>query len=87
MLLRRILVQDLEPVGGAFWNLGTRSLYLLTHFKGRAFPATLLLAPLLGFLVPLSCFYLDRLDRNREDTLGYTVIARKPESAVSAKAP
>ncbi len=70
-------VMELHPLGGAFWNLGLRSIYLLTHFKGRAFPLALLLAPLFGFLVPLLCFYLDRLDRDREDTLGCAVVARK----------
>jgi hypothetical protein len=71
-------VTEVRPLGGAFWNLGLRSIYLLTHFKGRAFPVALLLAPLLGFLVPLLCYYLDHLDRDREDTLGYAVVARKP---------
>jgi SAM-dependent methyltransferase len=70
-------VEQLEPVGGAFWNLGSRSLYLLTHIRGAAFLGALALAPVLGFLVPLACFYLDRFDRAREDTLGHTVIARK----------
>jgi SAM-dependent methyltransferase len=68
----------IEPVGGAFWNLGSRCLHLLTLFRGSAFPLALLLAPLLGFLVPLLCFYLDRLDTGREDTLGYRVVAEKP---------
>lgn len=67
----------IEPVGGAFWNLGSRSLYLLTHFRGPWFPVAILLSPLLGFLIPLLCFYLDRLDPDREDTLGYLVRARK----------
>jgi SAM-dependent methyltransferase len=73
-------VASITALGGAFWNLGLRSLYLLTHFKGGALPLAVLLAPLLGFLVPLVCFYLDRLDRAREDTLGYAVIAQKPEA-------
>ena len=66
------------PLGGFFWNCGTRSLQVLTHFRGRAFPLALLLAPLFGLLIPLACFYLDRLDRGREDTLGYAVVARRP---------
>jgi SAM-dependent methyltransferase len=81
-LLRRagFEVESIEASGGTFWNLGYRSLYLLTHFRGMALPLAFLLAPLLGFVVPLACFYLDRLDRNQEDTLGYTVVARKPDS-------
>ena len=74
---------EIEPVGGAFWNLGSRSLYLLTHFDGAWFPVAILLSPLLGFLIPLLCFYLDRLDPHREDTLGYLVKARKRKAGNS----
>ena len=48
---------EITPLGGAFWNLGLRSLYLLTHFPRVLFPLTLLLAPIFGFLVPFLCFY------------------------------
>ena len=41
-----------EPVGGTFWNLGSRSLYILTHFEGKRFPVAVLLAPIFGFLIP-----------------------------------
>jgi SAM-dependent methyltransferase len=77
---------EIEAVGGAFWNLGSRSLYLLTHFKGVWFPVAILLSPLLGFLIPLLCFYLDRLDPEREDTLGYLVRARAPARGSQAAA-
>lgn len=70
-------VVGIRAIGGAFWNLGLRSLLLLTHFKGFMIPLAVLLAPILGVLVPLLCFYLDRLDREREDTLGYAVVATK----------
>jgi SAM-dependent methyltransferase len=70
-------VERVTPLGGTFWNIGMRSLQLLTHFRGRAFPLALLLAPVLGFLVPLACFYLDRLDRSRADTLGHAAVARR----------
>jgi SAM-dependent methyltransferase len=69
-------VERVTPLGGAFWNLGLRSLQLLTVFRGRAFPLALLLAPVFGVLVPLACFYLDRLDRVRADTLGHAAVAR-----------
>ena len=71
------VVEKLEPVGGTFWNMSYRSLYLLTHFRGLALPLGILLSPLLGFAIPLACFYLDALDRDKHDTLGYTVVARK----------
>jgi len=67
----------IEPVGGTFWNLGSRSLYILTHFDGPRLPIAVLLAPIFGFLVPLACYYLDKLDRRHWDTLGYKVVARK----------
>jgi hypothetical protein len=66
-----------EPVGGTFWNLGSRSLYILTHFEGKRFPVAVLLAPIFGFLIPLACYYLDKLDLRHWDTLGYEVIAHK----------
>ena len=65
----------LAPVGGGFWALGLRSLYLLAGTGGRSRLLAALLAPVLGVLVPLLCFYLDGLDRGREDTLGHQVIA------------
>lgn len=75
---------EIEPVGGAFWNLGSRSLYLLTHFNGPWFPVAILLSPLLGLLIPLLCYYLDRLDAQREDTLGYLVRAQKAKESGAA---
>lgn len=67
----------LEAIGGTFWNLGSRSLYILTHFDGKRLPLAILLAPIFGFLIPLACYYLDKLDRRHWDTLGYKVVARK----------
>jgi SAM-dependent methyltransferase len=66
-----------EAVGGTFWNLGSRSLYILTHFEGKRFPVAVLLAPIFAFLIPLACYYLDKLDLRHWDTLGYKVIAHK----------
>lgn len=69
-----------EPIGGAFWNLGTRSLHVLTFFGGAWFPLALLLAPFFGFALPLLCYYLDRLDHRRNDTLGHRAVALKPRN-------
>jgi SAM-dependent methyltransferase len=82
-MLRRLgfSFSEVEAVGGFFWNLGARSLLLLTQFKGKALPLAILLSPLLGFVVPLACFYLDRLDRERHDTIGYAVVAHKGSDA------
>ena len=68
---------EVEPVGGTFWNLGSRSLYLLSHFEGRRFIIAVLLSPIFGFLIPLLCYYLDKLDLRHWDTLGYKVTATK----------
>jgi len=68
---------EVEPVGGTFWNLGSRSLYILSHFEGRRFIIAVLLSPIFGFLIPLLCYYLDKLDLRHWDTLGYKVFARK----------
>jgi SAM-dependent methyltransferase len=67
-----------DPVGGTFWNLGSRTLYILTHFEGWRFPLAVLLAPIFGFLIPFACYYLDKLDLRHWDTLGYKVIAHRP---------
>lgn len=69
----------IEAVGGTFWNLGSRSLYILTHFEGKRFPVAVLLAPIFGFLIPFVCYYLDKLDLRHWDTLGYKVTARKAD--------
>jgi SAM-dependent methyltransferase len=67
-------VERIEPVGGFFRLLARRLLNALQFFPGPAF----LLAAL--FLVPAAlispCF--DRLDRERNFTLGYLCWARKP---------
>ena len=58
-------------------NLGSRSLYILSHFEGPRFIIAVILSPILGFLIPLLCFYLDKLDLRHWDTLGYKVTATK----------
>jgi len=70
-------LESIRPIGGAFWNAGLRSLYVLASLDGAKLPLAVLLAPILGFIVPIVCFYLDRLDGRRDDTLGHAVVARK----------
>lgn len=76
-------VESIAPVGGTFWNFGNGSLYLLTHFSGPWLVLGALLAPIAGFAIPLACYYLDRLDRNQENTLGYHVVARRAAASES----
>ena len=73
----QVVFFEIEPIGGTFWNLGSRSLYLLSHFEGPRFALAVLLSPIFGFLIPLACYYLDKLDRRHWDTLGYRVVATK----------
>ena len=73
-----LTVVRITALGGAFWNVGAKSLHLLSRLGGPLLPLAFLLAPLFAVLVPLACFYLDRLDRLRNDTLGHAVIARRP---------
>jgi len=72
------LIEYLEPIGGYFWYISRRLMYLL-HFLQKGWKRALfvLLAPILGLMIPLACYYLDRWDRDRDHTLGYLCIARK----------
>lgn len=64
---------DVQPVGGYFRLMSRRLLNGLQFFRGIAFvPAALALAPL-GLLLP----FFDRLDRERNFTLGYVCRAHK----------
>lgn len=75
-------VERLEPVGGYFRLMARRLLNGLQFFPGLAFPlAALFLAPP-ALLLPL----LDGLDQEKNFTLGYVCVARKPKSSVSTHA-
>ena len=66
-------VERIEPVGGFFRLLARRMLNALQFFPGVFFfPAALLFAPA-ALVLP----WLDRLDRERNFTLGYICWARK----------
>jgi SAM-dependent methyltransferase len=71
-------VLRIEPVGGFFWQLGRRLMGVLSFaqqgWRWILFP---FLAPVFGFLLPLTCYYLDKLDRDRAYTLGYICEGRR----------
>lgn len=76
---------EIEPMGGYFHYLGHRLTYIpKTAFFDRRglrrallFPFELVTMGVFCCLMPLLCYYLDRLDAKREFTLGYRVRAVK----------
>ena len=65
-------VLRIEPVGGFFWMLGRRLMAVLAFAqKGWRWIFFPVLAPVLGLLLPLCCYYLDLLDGDRAFTLGF----------------
>jgi SAM-dependent methyltransferase len=77
-LLQRagLQVLEIEPIGGFFWMCGRRSVNLLSFFQSSwrwiFFP---FLLPLAGFAVPVFCYYLDFMDREKKHTLGHRLTA------------
>lgn len=67
-------VESLEPVGGFFRLLARRLLNALQFFRGPAFVLAALAAVPAALVLP----WLDRLDRERNFTLGYLCTAVKP---------
>src|SRR5712692_1057326 len=67
-----IRIRKIHPVGGFFWQLGRRLMGVLSFaqqgWRWLLFP---LLAPVFGLVLPLCCYYLDSLDRDRAFTLGF----------------
>jgi SAM-dependent methyltransferase len=68
----------LSPIGGFFWVCARRSIGLLAFFQGgwRWIPFVLL-APFFGFLFPLILYFLDRLDKVQNYSLGFRIRATK----------
>ncbi len=65
-------ILEIRPVGGFFWQLGRRLMGVLAFAqKGWRWIFFPLLAPVFGLFLPLCCYYLDVLDRDRAYTLGY----------------
>jgi SAM-dependent methyltransferase len=79
-------VQELRPTGGYFWFLSIQFQFLsLWVFPARQkpwqrivlFPVKLIVQAIFFILLPLLCYYLDRLDRQKDQTLAWTAIAVK----------
>lgn len=75
----------LRPMGGFFWVCARRSVNLLTFFQGGwRWIFFVPLAPIFGLLIPLTLYFLDRLDRERHYSLGFQVRATKTGATDSA---
>lgn len=65
-------VRRVDPIGGYFWMLGRRLMAVLSFtqagWRWIFFPV---LAPVFGLIIPLCCYSLDALDRDRAYTLGF----------------
>lgn len=77
-ILRRggLEVERIDPIGGFFWMYGRRSVHVASFFQSSwkwiFFP---IVAPIACGLIPLLCYYLDGLDREKLHTLGHVVVA------------
>jgi SAM-dependent methyltransferase len=68
----------LRPMGGFFLLCGRRCVNLLGFFQGGwRWPLFVLLAPFFGLLFPIILYFLDRLDRKNEFSLGFQVRATR----------
>jgi SAM-dependent methyltransferase len=81
-------VIELEPTGGYFQLLGKLSIDLLQFFeRGAGWILFVPLAPVFGFLIPLSCYYLDRLDRKKDFAVGFVAVAEACEPSHAPAGP
>lgn len=69
-------VIELQPTGGYFQLLSKLSIDLLQFFeRGAGWILFVFLAPLFGFLIPLLCYYLDKLDKKKHFAVGFVAVA------------
>lgn len=71
-------IELLLPIGGFFWVCARRCVSLLGFFqKGWRWLVFVLLAPFFGLIMPIAFYFLDRMDRKQEYSLGFRVRATK----------
>lgn len=69
----------IEPIGGVFNEVGKRFKiaphYIFNQYRGYKkillFPFYALSIPICEFIIPIICFYLDKIDKKQDWTLGY----------------
>jgi SAM-dependent methyltransferase len=78
-------VESIDPMGGYFWFLSfqLRNIDYWLFPKGVigrrwAFPLRVVLVLVFQLFSPLILFYMDPLDRAKDETFGYTCVAMKP---------
>ena len=73
-------IERCDPLGGFFVLMARRCVSTLAFFQSSwRWVLFALLAPWLGFLMPLFLGAIDGLDRQKDFTLGYTVRARRAD--------
>jgi SAM-dependent methyltransferase len=82
-------VEELQPTGGYFWFLSIQFQFLslwifpLQQTKLQRvllLPVKVIVQAIFFVLLPLLCFYLDRLDRQKDQTLAWTAIGVKRQT-------
>jgi len=81
----RLLMTDLplrietaEPIGGFFWVCARRCVALLGFLqKGWRWLLFFPLAPIFGLALPVALYFMDRMDRKQEYSLGFRIRAIK----------
>jgi SAM-dependent methyltransferase len=84
-------VLELRPTGGYFWFLSIQfqmlSLWVFPQRQSAAvrlvlLPLKVLVQSIFFLFLPMVCYYLDRLDRQKDQTMAWTGVARRrPRSA------
>lgn len=84
-----LCIESIEPMGGYFWFLSFQlqniNYWLFPKgMRGRrwTWPLRGIFALFFQILLPLLLFYLDPLDRIKDETFGYLCIAVKPKDVV-----
>ncbi len=78
-------VESMQPMGGYFWYLSfqIRNINYWLFPKGMrgrrwTWPLRAVFGVIFQLMLPMALFYLDALDRARDETFGYVCVAIKP---------
>jgi SAM-dependent methyltransferase len=65
----------IKPRGGYYWYIGDRLRMFPWFIRNKVIKY--LISPIFYVIIPLICFYLDRLDEEKNWTLGYSCFCKK----------